>query len=152
LGDAKRRARRRGADLPEGVVGEVSATLHVVDAGAIGTIAVDPERQALNEAHGMHGVVVAQHQDARRVLAPCRAYHEMIAAAVASRDTLNTRRQAGIALGYQLAKLVDLCRCFRRRLDLDPAADAVEDVSRVERIAGCHCHWPSACIEVRPMS
>ena len=52
----------------------------------------------------------------------------MIAAAVVSRDALERGRQIAIAVGDQVGELVDLFGRFRRRLDLDPAADAVEDV------------------------
>ena len=52
MGDTERRARAVGADLPKGVIGEICAALHVVDAGAEGAVAVDPERQPLDEPIG----------------------------------------------------------------------------------------------------
>jgi hypothetical protein len=51
----------------------------------------------------------------------------MIAAAVAPRDALNINRQIFIASGYDVAELVDLSGCVRRCLDLDPAANAIEN-------------------------
>src|SRR5215475_2826896 len=70
----------------------------------------------------------------------------MVAATVAPRDTLDLRRQAGIALGYQVAEPVDVRGRFGRRLDLDPTANAGENFRRVERILGCRCHWPSLAV------
>jgi hypothetical protein len=67
----------------------------------------------------------------------------MIAAAVAPRDAFDACGQTVIALRYEVAELVDLCGGFRRRLDLDPAADAVEDFFGVEGILRCRCHCPS---------
>ena len=70
LGYAERRACRIGANLAERVIGEIGAALHVVDAGAEGAVALDPERQPLDESQGMHGIEMAQHQDSRCVLSP----------------------------------------------------------------------------------
>ena len=70
LGHAKRRTLAISAKLPERVIGEVGAALHVVDAGTEGAVALDPERQALDESDGMDRIEMAQHQDSRRVLAP----------------------------------------------------------------------------------
>ncbi len=152
LGDAERRLCAKRTNLTKCMVGKIGATLHVVDARTVGAIAVDPERQPLDEAERMHCVVMAQHQNARCVLAPCRARDEMIAAAVAACDALDMRRHAVIALGYEFAEPVDLSGCVRWRLDLDPAANAVENLRRVEIISGCRCHCPSRFCEVRPMS
>ena len=49
LGHAERGARAIGAKLPECMIGEIGAALHVVDAGPIGAVALDPERQSLDE-------------------------------------------------------------------------------------------------------
>ena len=54
-------------------------------------------------------------------------------------DALDRRRQIAIAVGDQVAELVDLLGRFGRRLDLDPAADAVEDGFGIEGI-GCRQH------------
>ena len=70
LGHAKRRTRAIGADLPECVVGEIGAALHVVDAGPESAVALDLERQPFDEADRMNGIEMAQHQDSRRVLSP----------------------------------------------------------------------------------
>jgi hypothetical protein len=64
----------------------------------------------------------------------------MIAASVFSRDTLDGRRQVAIALRDEVDELVDLFGRLGRRLDLDPAADAVEDRAGIEGIGGCFCH------------
>ena len=127
LRDPERRALGRGAKLPERMIGEIGAALHVVDARTERAVALDPERQPLDEAHRMHGIEMAQHQDARLVLAPCRARHEMIAAAVAPGDALDGGRQVAIAVRDHGRQLVDLLGGFGRRFDLHPAADAVED-------------------------
>ena len=70
LGDAERRPRAIRADLPKRMIGEIGAALHVVDAGAEGAVALDAERQPLDESHRMHRIEMAQHQDSRRVLPP----------------------------------------------------------------------------------
>ena len=70
LGDAERRRCAVGAHLPKRMIGEIGATLHVVDARAEHAVAVDPERQALDESKRMHCVEMAQHQDPRCVLPP----------------------------------------------------------------------------------
>ena len=136
LRDAERRLRAIGANLAKRMIGQIRAALHVVDAGAERAIAVDLERQPLDESHRMHGVEMAQHQNARRVLAPGRPRHQMVAAAVASGDALDRDGQIAITLGDDIGELVDLRRHFGRRLDLDPAADAVEDFCRIEGLAG----------------
>ncbi len=56
---------------PKGMMGEIGAGLHVVDAGTEGAVALDLERQPFDEAHGMHGVEMAEHEDAGLVLSPC---------------------------------------------------------------------------------
>src|SRR4029077_2503562 len=53
LGHAERRTGTHRAELSEGVVGQMGAALHVVDAGAEGAVPLDPERKALDEADGM---------------------------------------------------------------------------------------------------
>ena len=70
LGHAERRSCVLRAKLAKGVIGEIGAALHVVDAGAERAVALDPERQPLDESDRVHGIEVAQHQDARRVLPP----------------------------------------------------------------------------------
>ncbi len=57
--DAERRALSVGAELAEGMVGEIGATLHVVDAGPEGAVALDLERQAFDEAERMHRIEMA---------------------------------------------------------------------------------------------
>jgi hypothetical protein len=51
----------------------------------------------------------------------------MIAASGMSRDTLDRCGQAAITIADHGRKPVDLIRRVSRRLDLDPAADAIED-------------------------
>ena len=71
LGDVQAaRARHSAAKLLERMVGEIGAALHVVDAGAEGAVALDPERQTFDESQRMHGIEMAQHQDSRPLLAP----------------------------------------------------------------------------------
>jgi hypothetical protein len=70
LGHTQRRSCGIDAKLPEGVVGQIGATLHVVDAGPESAVALDLERQPLDEAHRVHGIEVTEDQDARRILAP----------------------------------------------------------------------------------
>ena len=132
-------------------VGQISAALHVIDAGAERAVAVDPERQPLDESERVHGVEMAQHQNAGRVLAPGRARHQMVAAAVAARDALDRDGQVAIAVRDHVGELVDLRRNFGRRFDLDPAADAVEDGCRIEGI-GCRASMLIALQEISAMS
>jgi hypothetical protein len=49
-------------------------------------------------------------------------------------DAFDGRRQAAIALGDEVGELVDLPGRFGRGLDLDPAADAIEDRRGIEGI------------------
>ena len=70
LGDAERRPCTISTNLAKRMVSEIGAALHVIDAGAEGAVALDLERQPLDESQGMHGIEMAQHQDARRVLPP----------------------------------------------------------------------------------
>ena len=136
LGDAERRRRGFGANLPKRMIGEIGAALHVVDAGAESTVTRDLERQPLDESKRMHRIEMAQHQDSRCVLPPCRARHQMIAAAGMSGDPLHGGGQAAIAFSDDVNQLVDLLGGFGRGLDLDPAADAFEDRQGVKGI-GC---------------
>src|SRR4051812_34874546 len=92
LGDAERRACAWRTNLTKCMVGKIGTALHIVDARAERPIAVDPKWQPLDEAKRMHRVMVTEHQDARRVLAPGRACDKVIAAAVAPRDALDMRR------------------------------------------------------------
>jgi hypothetical protein len=120
--------------LAERVVRDIGAALHVVDAGAERAVALDLERQAIDEPHRMDRIEMAQDQDPRRVLPPGRTRHQVIAQAIPAWHALDGRRQAAIEIGHQRCELVDLCRNVRRRLDLDPAADAVEDIGRIEGV------------------
>src|ERR1700737_3373426 len=63
----------------------------------------------------------------------------MIAAARVSCDALDGDGQIAIALRDHGRQLVYLLGRFRRRLDFDPAADAVEDGFGIEGI-GCRQH------------
>src|SRR5258705_12124369 len=132
------------------MVSEIGTALHVVDAWAEGAVALDSERQALDESEGMNLIEVAQHQDSRRILAPRRTRQDVIAAAGMSCDALDGGREIAIALCDHGRELVDLPGCFRRRFDLDPAADSVEDGFGIEGVGGflhvvaCHCHSGSA--------
>ena len=60
----------------------------------------------------------------------------MVAAAGMACDPLDGGGQAAIAFGDEVDELVDLLGGFGRGLDLDPAADAIEDRRGVEGI-GC---------------
>jgi hypothetical protein len=53
-----------------------------------------------------------------------------------SRHTLDRGRQIAIAVRDQRRELVDLVRRFRRRLDFNPTADAIEDGFGIEGIGG----------------
>src|SRR6266404_5891503 len=63
----------------------------------------------------------------------------MIAAAAMTRDALDGDGQVAIALGDHGHELVYLLGRLRRRFDLDPAANAVEDGPGIEGI-GCRQH------------
>jgi hypothetical protein len=127
LRDAERRPAAVGAELPEGMMGEIGAALHVVDPRTEGRVALDLERQAVDEAHRMHGVEMAENQNTRRVLSPGRARDQMIAAAVPAGDTFDVCRQVAIEAGDQARELVDLLGRVGGGLDFDPASDAVEN-------------------------
>src|SRR5665213_2576275 len=76
----------------------------------------------------------------------------MIAAAAASGDALDADRQIPIALRDQAGQPVDLLGSFRRRLDFNPAADAVEDGFGIERVGGGCCRHAVAYIEIPTLS
>src|SRR5512142_1539417 len=69
----------------------------------------------------------------------------MITASGMSGDALDRRGQAAITIGDQACKLVDLLGRVSRRLDLDPAADAIEDRVGVE---GVRCRRHIAALSV----
>src|SRR5439155_20531140 len=77
LGYAKRRTLRRRTKLRERMVSEIGAALHIVNARTEGAVALDSERQALDESQGMNRIEVAQHQDSRRILAPRRTRQDV---------------------------------------------------------------------------
>src|SRR5665647_101587 len=62
----------------------------------------------------------------------------MIAAAGVSGDALDRGRQVAIAVRDQVRQSVDLRGRFGRCLDLNPAADAVEDGHGIEGIDGIY--------------
>ena len=71
--------------LPEGGDREHQPTLHVVDTGAVDLVALAPEGQrARQRAEGVHGVDVAQHQDARLVAAGIAGHAQHVAEPVVS--------------------------------------------------------------------
>ena len=108
----------------ERAISQIGAALHVVDAGSVGDIALDAERQPLDETHRVHGVEMAEHQDARLVLPPGRAHDQVIAAAVLAGNALDLGRQSAVAVGDERNELVDLFRSLSRALDFNPALDA----------------------------
>ena len=66
--------------LPVGGNRQHQPTLHVVDTGAIDLVALAPEGQrARQRTDGMHGVDVAQHQDARLVAAGIARHAQHVA-------------------------------------------------------------------------
>ncbi len=123
-----------------GVEAEIAAALHVVDAGPIDLVAVDGERLALERALLPDRVEMADQQDAGPVAAPGRTGPDMIAIAVTPRNALDRgaeRRQIPGDLGDQH---IDGLAIGARRLDLDPAPDAVEDLVGVDfRHVGAAC-------------
>ena len=82
--------------MAERTTGKIGTALHVVDARTKSAIPLDLERQPRDKSHRMHRIVVAQHQDARRVLAPGGAHREVVAAAVASGHAFDRCRQVGV--------------------------------------------------------
>src|SRR6202035_2930462 len=64
----------------------------------------------------------------------------MIAAAGMAGDALDGGGQIAITVRDHGGELVDLVGRFRRRLDFDPAPDAVENAGGIEGIGGGGCH------------
>src|SRR3954452_16112832 len=60
----------------------------------------------------------------------------MVAATGPSGDPLDAGRQVAIAIRDHAGQSIDLAGGFRRRLDLDPAADALEDSRGIKGIGG----------------
>src|SRR5262249_33973107 len=123
---------------PEGMVGEIGAAFHVVDAGAKGAVAIDPKRQTLDEPKWMNRIEMAQHEDPRRVLTPRRPCEQMIAGAVSPCDAFDGGRHIAVAVLRERRQLVDLLGRIRRRFDFNPPADALKDRFRIEGIARGH--------------
>src|SRR4030095_15914286 len=91
-----------------------------------------------DESKRVHRIEMAQHQDSGFVLPPGGARHQMVAAAGVPGDPLHGGGQAAVALSDEVNQLVDLLGSFGRGLDLDPAADALEDRWGVEGIGYRH--------------
>ena len=70
LGHTERRTLGARAKLPERMISQVGAALHVVDAGTEGAVALDPERQTVDESQRMNRIEMAEDKDSRLVLAP----------------------------------------------------------------------------------
>ncbi|MGY3428048.1 hypothetical protein ACVWZW_008552 [Bradyrhizobium sp. F1.13.4] len=62
----------------------------------------------------------------------------MIAAAIDAGDALERNREVAVLLRDHRDQLVDLFRRVRWRLDLHPAADAIENSLRIEPIGADH--------------
>jgi hypothetical protein len=81
---------------------------------------------------------MAENKDAWRILAPRRTCHKMVAAAGMSSDPFELHGQIAIAVGDHAGQLVDLSGRFRRRFDLDPTSDAIENCKGIKRVGGRH--------------
>src|SRR5690348_12345353 len=115
-----------------GVVPHVAAGLHVVDAGAGDLVAVDGEGLPRQRAVRPHRIEVAHEEDALAVTAPGRAGADMVAVAVAARHALDRGAERREILGNLADEDIDGRTVGARRLDLDPGADALEDLRRID--------------------
>ena len=128
--------RRRLAALEEaahGLEGDIGAALHVVDAGPERLVAGHPERHDRERALGVHGVEMTEDQDARPVVVPGRPHDQVIAIAVLARLALRRGAERAIGaldLGHHG---LDPGEVGRVALDLDPGADALQDLGGAHR-------------------
>ncbi len=113
MGDAERTGPAdRG--LPQRVMREACTGFHVVNARAVGGIAFDAIGQAaLDEAHGMNRIEMAQDQNARRDCPPVRADNQVIAAAARSGTRSSVTGRFRMVVRHLVHKAVDLIRPLR---------------------------------------
>src|SRR5215472_16479172 len=112
--------------------GEEGASLHVVDARTVSNIAFDFERQAFDEAQGMHGVEVRQHENGAIGRAPARARDEMVCKTVAARDAFEPSAGPPVGALDVIDHAVNGLGNGGRTFDLDPAAKLGEHALRIE--------------------
>src|SRR5882724_10830280 len=142
MADGERRRAGGRDEMAQRRKGNEGAALHVVDAGTKGDVALDLEGQWSGErAYRMHGVEMAEHEDAGLVFAtPGRGHHEMVAIAVAAMHPFDDGlRRSGIGLDL-VDHAVDGGRIGGRAFDDDPGADFIEELLGVEgrRVGGSH--------------
>ena len=116
-----------GDQAADGGEGDKDAAFHVVDAWAIGAVALGPDRVARQGAGGVDGVEMAEDQDAGRFAAPGSGGPEVVALAVAAGDALGPQAGGGeVGLGG-IHHRGQARQIPRLALDRDPAVDAVEE-------------------------
>ena len=115
--------------LPEGGNGQHQPALHVVDAGAVDLVALAPERQGAGQrADGVHGVDVAQHQDARLVAAGIAGHAQHVAEpVVVGLEALEHRAGAFEPAGDRVQHAVDAGLVAGGALDARDGLDVGQD-------------------------
>src|SRR3546814_2870666 len=132
-GDRQWRLLTLAHEVAIGVIGEIGAALHIVDAGAVDDVSFAPEGQLFGErAHRMDRVEVTDHENARTVAAPGGPRLQNVAEAVAAGRALDPRADGRHVPLDQIDQLVDLPTFVGGGLDLHPFADAVEYLLRVD--------------------
>ncbi len=124
----------RRQQLPQRVDVDVIAALHVHQTRSVTEVALAPKRQHAKRAHGMHGVEMAQQQDA--ALSASRMGHRRshaVPKAHAPWDTLDPAAHGRQLVLRQIHHPVDGGGVEGRALGLDPRAKALDHLVRVER-------------------
>jgi hypothetical protein len=120
----------RAGDLLEGLERKIGAALHVVAAGAVEPVAVEPHGEVvLGGAEGMHRVEVGDDQDCRLVPLGARPQHEGVAEARAAGDALDRDRRLGRVGRDEVHHPVHARRRMGRALGLEPDGQAFEGVA-----------------------
>src|SRR5262249_51444807 len=128
----------RGTALPhkvlQCVIGHVGAGLHIVDAGPEHLVALAPEdMRGRKAADRVHGVEMAEDQDSWLVVAiPGRLCLENVAIALAPGRAGDAGTDASEMAFHDIHEAVDRGAVVARCLDLDPAADTIENLLAVE--------------------
>ena len=131
-------------DLAQGGQRQIGAALHVLGAWAIGTVALDAERQRPGQgADGMHGVNVAQYQQPRPGGGLARAVlvvdgQQMVAKPVPAGNALHPHADGFVVGLHPGGHAGHALGVIGGALDFDPGADSGQYVVHVEGLDACH--------------
>ena len=132
-GHRKNRRAAGAQQLLHGVAGGIHAALHVVDARTVEPVPVAAERERASQgADTMHGIEMAENQDALVLDGAFQAGDEHVAVPVASRFAADGRSQRHhLGLG-KIHHGIDTLGHVGGALDEHPGAEALQDLVHVE--------------------